>query len=258
MKERFEIVLNANFKDLNPIYFGCSFTKNGFTNGQRIKNFTTISYMVEGSAVLIREGVQYEVKQGDMLITPEGVKTNLNVHGGKIWNSIYIGFDGERSRDFASLPPISAGTPEIFDELYEIKDFEGRKDARVSSWLHKLYSELIPPQPIETHDYITVVKEYIDANYFLQISVADIAKHVNLNPSYLSRVFKQKMGKTIQEYLISVRLRHAKYMLNKEGKNVTEAALFCGFNSPANFSKCFKKYYNCSPKEQMGISGDDN
>ena len=50
----------------------------------------------------------------------------------------------------------------------------------------------------------------------------------------------------IKEYIISVRLREAKHMLNY-GKNVTEAAMLCVFGSQSHFSKTFKKITGYTP-----------
>ena len=73
-----------------------------------------------------------------------------------------------------------------------------------------------------------------------------IATEINLDRRYLSRIFKQKKGKTIQEYIIWVRIEKAKRFLN-QGRTVTEAARLTGYNNVNNFSKMFKKKTGVSP-----------
>ncbi len=162
---------------------------------------------------------------------------------------IYVGFDGEVSRDFALLPSAIPSSPDIFLEILSAADYEGRRDLFVASILVRWYLELFPNKKEDSKDYITEVKEFIDENYMLPIKVEDIAARFNMNRSYLSRVFKEKVGMTMKAYIISVRLKEAKHMLNY-GKNVTEAASLCGFGSQSHFSKTFKKFYSDVPKVQ--------
>ena len=62
----------------------------------------------------------------------------------------------------------------------------------------------------------------------------------------MSRLFKEKTGQTVQEYLISVRLDAAKKQLER-GASVGEAALLCGYDDVCNFSKMFKRLSGISP-----------
>ena len=67
------------------------------------------------------------------------------------------------------------------------------------------------------------------------------------------------MGRSIQDYLLSVRVFNAKLYLNK-GYSVKEAALMCGFNDPNNFTKLFKKKTGYTPtqwKNKLALSEDN-
>ena len=79
-----------------------------------------------------------------------------------------------------------------------------------------------------------------------EIRVEQIAENLNLDRRYLSRLFKQKMGQTIQEYLIIVRMDEAKRYL-AEGRSVSETATLCGYTDTCNFSKMFKRVCGISP-----------
>ena len=90
------------------------------------------------------------------------------------------------------------------------------------------------------------VKSYVNALYMQKIRVEDIAEKMNLDRRYLSRIFKAKVGKSIQEYIISVRMEEAKKLLEK-GYSVVETALLCGYDDACNFSKIFKRECGISP-----------
>jgi len=90
------------------------------------------------------------------------------------------------------------------------------------------------------------VKNYIQAMYMQQVRVERIAQIMNLDRRYLSRLFKEKTGESIQEYLISVRMEAAQKHL-KNGASVAEAAQLCGYDDVCNFSKMFKRLMGVSP-----------
>ncbi len=82
---------------------------------------------------------------------------------------------------------------------------------------------------------------YIGNNLGSQISLDDIAAYVGINKYQLAREFKSETGKSIFEFINSLRCRSAMAML-KKGVSVTEAAENCGFQNLSYFSKTYKKY----------------
>jgi AraC-like DNA-binding protein len=81
-----------------------------------------------------------------------------------------------------------------------------------------------------------------------ELRIEQIAKEVSLDRRYLSRIFKKETGKTIQEYLLSTRMKYACIFL-KDGRSVSECAALCGYSDLPNFSKMFKRTYGISPTE---------
>ena len=242
-----EYVLNAKLNDINPMFFGHALYFPGKKNGPTKRNFTMIRYFIKGAGYFDIAGKRYPIEAGKAYIAPHGVMVEFYITDES--EIMYVGFDGELSRDFSLLDPVIHSAENVFLEILSAVEYGGRKDVFVASVLMKWYLALFPDKTEASKDYITAVKEFIDKNYMLPIRVEDIAERFNMNRSYLSRVFKEKIGMTIKEYIISVRLREAKHMLNY-GKNVTEAAMLCGFGSQSHFSKTFKKFYSDVPKVQ--------
>lgn len=90
-------------------------------------------------------------------------------------------------------------------------------------------------------------REFIFNNYQNDLSVDDIARSAHLSASHFSRLFKLHVGKTVKQYLIEVRIEHAKIMLTK--KSVSDTAFAVGFNDSNYFSTAFKKYTGQSPSQ---------
>ena len=116
--------------------------------------------------------------------------------------------------------------------------------------LYEFFSEVFEKRSTP-NNYIKTVSDYIKANYMHQISISSLANAVNLNSRYLSRIFKEARGITIQEYIIKKRINKAKELLS-QGLSVSETALFVGYHDPFTFSKIFKKYTGMSPSLYKG------
>lgn len=92
--------------------------------------------------------------------------------------------------------------------------------------------------------YIYDVLDYIEKNYQTKIKLEEISEHIHLNPSYLSKVFKEQMGISISDYILKRRLSAATLLLKKENnKAISDIALETGFYDTAHFAKAFKSVY---------------
>ena len=75
------------------------------------------------------------------------------------------------------------------------------------------------------------------------------ARYMNLSPKYLSRLFVEYKGCSLQKYIIELRLSLAAKKLKESNLLAKEIAISAGYTNYAQFSKIFKKYYNLSPLE---------
>jgi two-component system response regulator YesN len=96
-------------------------------------------------------------------------------------------------------------------------------------------------------------REFIQANITSDIALETVAEHVHLNPSYLSRAFKQEFGENFVDYLIKCRVNKAKELLKKDVCKVNEVCKLTGFNDIKHFYKVFKKYTGFTPTEYRDI-----
>ena len=78
-------------------------------------------------------------------------------------------------------------------------------------------------------------------------SLEELGKLVGCSPFYLSRLFSQEAGLTIQQYVRQVRMERAAELLRTGRCNVTEAALEVGYNSLSHFSSAFHAMFGCCP-----------
>lgn len=92
------------------------------------------------------------------------------------------------------------------------------------------------------------VKSYIKVNY-KEAALEEAAVLVNLSPSYLSRILKEKCGFGFSDYLTRIRMEKACELLGDIRYKSYDIAYYIGYDNPKNFSRAFKAYYGKTPKE---------
>src|SRR5690606_1334544 len=99
-------------------------------------------------------------------------------------------------------------------------------------------------------DRINKVYHYILSNYRNEITLEEISAVAHLSVTSFCRYFKMMTKKTFRDFLIEVRISHAKRMLIEDSISTTEAICFeCGFNNRSNFFRHFKRITGCTPVE---------
>ncbi|MBP3361262.1 MAG: response regulator [Clostridia bacterium] len=102
-------------------------------------------------------------------------------------------------------------------------------------------------------ELITKIKEYVQANYAMDISLESVAAKVYLHPVYLSRFFKQHVGENFSDYLFRVRMTNAITLLKSNRYKIYEISRMVGYKSSKYFSKQFKNYTGYIPKNYCRI-----
>ena len=89
----------------------------------------------------------------------------------------------------------------------------------------------------------------IDSDLSADLSLRTIADLLEINPSYLSTLFKKETGSTLTEYVTSKRIEHAVFLLNCTNMQVQTIAQYCGIPDICYFAKTFKKIVGKTPTE---------
>jgi AraC family transcriptional regulator, melibiose operon regulatory protein len=123
-----------------------------------------------------------------------------------------------------------------------------------------LINQLLPSTTISdkkstmSSDEVRVKKAivFIEAHYFEQLTLDDIASSIHLSKSECCRCFKRSLNLTPFEYLLKCRIYEAsKKMKNNDNstESVSDLASSVGFNNTSYFNKIFKKYLGLTPSE---------
>lgn len=85
------------------------------------------------------------------------------------------------------------------------------------------------------------------------LTVSEIGKEVYLTDTYVSLLFKQETGKTVNEYLTNYRIERAKEMLKDPSQKLYDICFAVGYADPSYFSKLFKKITGFTPSSYRDI-----
>ena len=106
-----------------------------------------------------------------------------------------------------------------------------------------------PGQPDLSNSYFLKIMKYINSCYTENITLKDVANVVNLNPNYISQVFKKTTGTTFSHYLTNLRIDTAKKLLTTTNNSINDVSIQAGFNDYFYFLKTFKMYTGKTPSE---------
>ena len=114
------------------------------------------------------------------------------------------------------------------------------------------------------HRQIEQIACYIAENCCSPLSLNSIAEQFYMNKCYLSRIFKEITGFTVNGYLHARRIQKARSLLIQNSMNISEVSEAAGYENLTYFERVFKKHTGMSPLEyrrQYGkrgrrISGD--
>ncbi|MBB6731336.1 response regulator transcription factor [Cohnella zeiphila] len=90
---------------------------------------------------------------------------------------------------------------------------------------------------------------YIHNNLDSDLSLTRIAREVSLNPSYLSRWYKQVTGQGLSDYIQEVKIEKGKELLASTSYRIHEISEKLGFTDPHYFFRFFKKVVGCTPQD---------
>lgn len=135
----------------------------------------------------------------------------------------------------------------IMTEL-EIATNEAELRLTVNDLIDRLFTQV-------TFDVTNVSKPirsamfYINNNLDQRLTLDAVAKHVYLNPKYLSRLFQQESGISFKAFVSDQKIKRAKSLLKHTKHSISDIAMAIGIDSTNNFASFFKKHTGTTPTD---------
>ncbi len=122
-------------------------------------------------------------------------------------------------------------------------------DALVKEMAHK-YCLLVKNHSMKGYSLLVrKVLTRINSDLTADLTLKTQAKLLQVNPSYLSTLFKKETGQTLTEYVNQKRVEHGIFLLNSTDMQIQTIANYCGIPDVNYFIKTFKKLIGKTPKE---------
>lgn len=209
--------------------------------------------------------VSYKVETGQGFVVFPGVETMIRSHYKDTMNVTWIAFSGYLVDRYLSRANLSVYDPVFYDnDRHEAKAFfKALLDAaqqfpnrycKIMSQLYGLIGFLIDNAIPESKIGITTPEfylmralDFIDRNYFENITTEDIASSVGISRKTLSTVFSSLTGFSPKDYLIYYRISKAVDLLRDRNLSIDMIASSVGYNDQFYFSKQFKQNVGLTP-----------
>ncbi|TCM97850.1 two-component system response regulator YesN [Paenibacillus sp. BK033] len=110
-------------------------------------------------------------------------------------------------------------------------------------------SDCLVKQGKDVSNTIAKVQTYIEDNLQHDLNREEIARHVYLNPAYLSRLFRKETGKSLTDYMVDRRMLRSISELKLTNHKISDIAISVGYASFSHFSKQFKRSTGMTPQD---------
>ena len=232
-------------------------------------DLSEIIYIKEGEGFYVIDDKQYSAGKGDILIFNKGVlheeKTNTE-------KPLEFYFCGVGNLFIRGAEP-GCITPSNVSPIIHTNNYAYKAEKYISNIFEECLSQVIGYDIVSQNLLISLivlilriinategesgavkkdtlgykVKEYIDKNYTKDISLQDIADTLYISQDYISHIFKNEIGNSPINYLITRRIGEAKRLLLTTDKTVQEIAFSVGYENANYFTMIFKKLTGSSP-----------
>ena len=268
----FSIFPNENFVDLSLYQYGMEQCPPAYSFGPATRNHYLFHYVLSGTGRLMANdsrGIshEYQIRSGEgFMIFPRQI--NTYIADPKLpWEYIWIEFDGMRAREIIETAGLSPDHPvyhasykdlreNMKDEMLYIAEHHDASPFHLMGHLYLFIDYLSRSSSSQMTTsgrvrdfYIKEALNYIEQNFQNDISIENIASFCGLNRTYFGRIFKETVGKSPQQFLLSYRMAKAAELLKLTQLSISDIGNAVGYPNQLHFSRAFKNIYGMSPRE---------
>lgn len=240
--------------------------------GPAIRDDYHVHFILNGKGTLEIGGASYSLGRGQIFVIPPDIETYYYADPKDPWHYTWVSFGGSKAGAYLEKAGITADHP-IRDTYIQPEDFLAYTEKILdhheltianeltrTALLYEILALLVRSQnqnQIQQRQkmvpdyapelYVNYALEYIRNNY-THARVQDIASYIGITRSYLSRIFKQQLNTSPQEYILTYRMEQGRRLLCTTGLSIQEVAARIGYEDPLTFSKIFKQAFGLSPK----------
>lgn len=247
--------------DLYPVQYGEEQCEGGHSFGPAIRNFYIIHYVYKGSGTLKIENKIYKIHEKQFFIIYPHCNAYYEADKDNPWEYGWLEFDGTASiglvneAGFSHDHHVMDDNGSVGEVLKSIIDCGMCRYSKLMSRVWSFFEATAENNMLRAAEqdnvklYITDAESYIISRIHGNVTVNEVASYLNIDRSYLSRIFKQEKGMSPKQYIMAMKMEMAAESLKKANSSVKAAAAGIGYTAQQDFSKAFRKKYGMSPSE---------
>lgn len=234
------------------------------------KNLSSyLFFIVKSGRGTVKYGnVEYEMSAGDCVFI-NCINKYEHTSSSDLWTLKWVHFYGtnmdaiyEKYKERGGKVVFSVPNPSVIfgllDDIQSIADSDSylrdmEIHEKLSSLLLNIMKESWHEKEVdmtsEKRKDLRQIREYLEENFDKKIQLDDIAEKYNISKYYLSHIFNEQYGTSVNNYLISLRITKAKQFLRFTNMTTTEVANRLGYEDVNYFIRLFKKIENVTPGE---------
>lgn len=235
--------------------------------GPGVRDLFAIHYIISGKGYYWVDQKCYEVQEGESFLIFPDTQVYYYPDEKNPWEYIWVEFRGEEAKELVALTEFSVKSPvtnaipaelamewrAYYDipEAYAVERYAIERGSGKLRLLLSYYIEHFPKNRLPVSvDYVQAAKKFIKINYWKsELSITDIVQHVNIDRTYLFRLFKEDTGVSVHQYLTAYRIRRACELLRSSELTMKTVAFSVGYPDQLYFSKIFKKMIGKTPTQ---------
>ncbi|MBV7532165.1 AraC family transcriptional regulator [Chitinophaga sp. sic0106] len=212
-----------------------------------------LSLLINGSYNEIHKKGDNIIQPGEILFRPAGYTHANHFHTPGRCLNFEFKQEWMEQLDFRPGLPGSVAIFKngCFEEMYRLL-YSFLADARtdlpeeyIINWLGN-YATAAVPQRLE---WLPRVKAILENEFDHHHTIQSLAQRVFTHPVYLARAFKERVGMTVGEYQLRMRLRKATMLLFTGNLPVSDIAFSCGFTDAPHLIRSFRVFYHVTPRK---------
>jgi len=239
-----------------------------FEQGRVIDEYQLI-YITGGKGILqTQSGGKYKIEAGDGFLIFPGEWHRYKPDTLTGWTESWVGFKGTNSFLNSSelllsrkQPVFSIGMDDRlirqYTNIFEMvkSDFVGAEyvlSGSVYFLLGHILTHLKRQElriTSQTDEIIMTAKSLLESRFVEKVNLEEIARQLNISYVWFRTYFKKHTGFSPYDYLLNIRISHARLLLKNTNRSVKEISQSSGFESQQQFSKTFKKKTGLTPME---------
>ncbi len=251
--------------DIVVFHSGFSSTMANYSHGKDTRDYYLIHWITRGRGTYQTETAKYDLREGDGFLILPGQTIVHTADREEPWDLCWIAFFGRKAEEILKKAGLDG----------EHLIFHYDKDTFLEDCIQNIYKE---SQTGKNVLYITgqfylfmarlaeenqkerflntessqfsrfeEAMNYIRRNIRSQISVAQLANSMRLDPSQVYRIFQKHTGRSPQQVIAELRMEKACEFLEKTDLSIRDIAEWLGYEYQSHFTKQFKAHRKMSP-----------